>query len=55
MSRFLKVLVVVGMSSVYLMQAPCTTIGPGGVGVSILPNVGGLIVGQISALTGGLI
>jgi hypothetical protein len=52
MSRFLKVLGVVGLSSVYLMQAPCTTVGGG---VSILPNVGGLIVGQISALTGGLI
>ncbi|UCG31963.1 MAG: hypothetical protein JSU68_09885 [Phycisphaerales bacterium] len=52
MARFLKVLGVVGMSSVYLMQAPCTTYNGG---VSILPNVGGLIVNQISALTGGLI
>jgi len=52
MSRFLKVLGVVGVSSVYLMQVPCTTTGGG---VSILPNIGGLIVAQIAALTGGLI
>jgi len=52
MSRFLKVLGVMGMSSVCLMQLPCTQTGGG---VSILPNVGGVIASTISTLTGGLI
>ena len=53
MSRFLKVLGVMGMSSVYLMQAPCTTTGGG---VSILPNTSGsTISGYVTSLTGGLI
>jgi hypothetical protein len=37
MKRFIKVLTVASMSSVYLMQAPCTS--PGGNGLTILPTV----------------
>jgi hypothetical protein len=49
MSRFLKVFGVAAMSSVYLMQAPCTTTG--GSGVSLIPNVPNLF----NNLFGGLI
>lgn len=38
MSRLRKILGVVGLSSVYLMQAPCFT-SPNGGGVNILPNI----------------
>lgn len=44
MKRFIKVLSVVSLSSMYLMQVPCTSMGHpaldtlGGNGVSILPN-----------------
>jgi hypothetical protein len=37
MTRFFKVLLVTGLSSVYLMQAPCTFAGHG---FSIFPNIG---------------
>ena len=37
MTRLHKILSVVGLSSVYLMQAPCTTIKGGG--LTILPNI----------------
>jgi hypothetical protein len=53
MTRIMKILAAVGMSSVYLMQVPCTSSGGvlnslGGNGLSILPNVpdiGNLIPG----------
>jgi hypothetical protein len=51
MSRFLKVLGVMGMSSVCLMQLPCTQTGGG---ISLLPNVGGIPSTLISSLIGGL-
>jgi hypothetical protein len=35
MTRLHKILSVVGLSSVYLMQAPCTSIH----GLSIIPNI----------------
>jgi len=44
MTRFFKVLFVTGLSSVYLMQAPCTFTGNG---FSILPNISGLSLGSI--------
>ena len=44
MSRLGKILSVVGLSSVYLMQNPCTT-GTGG--VTILPNI------SLNSLLGG--
>lgn len=44
MKRFIKVLTIASMSSVYLMQVPCTSQGGvldslGGNGLSILPNL----------------
>ncbi|HOA73536.1 MAG TPA: hypothetical protein PLQ89_01540 [Phycisphaerae bacterium] len=41
MKRFMKVLTVASMSSVYLMQAPCTSTqgGFGGNGLTIIPTV----------------
>lgn len=41
MKRFINVLTVASMSSVYLMQAPCTSTipGEGGNGLTILPTV----------------
>jgi hypothetical protein len=45
MKRFIKVLSVVSLSSMYLMQVPCTSAGHpaldtlGGNGISILPNL----------------
>jgi len=50
MSRFLKVLSIASLSSVCLMQLPCTTTGSGG--FSVLPNIGGAL---ISSITGGTI
>ncbi len=37
MTRLRKILSVVSLSSVYLMQEPCTTIDGGG--LSIIPNI----------------
>jgi hypothetical protein len=45
----MKVFGIAAMSSVYLMQAPCTTYN----GVSIIPNVG--LGFSIADLTGGLL
>lgn len=44
MKLFIRILTVASMSSVYLMQVPCTSTGPGlnatgGNGLSILPNL----------------
>jgi len=47
MTRFFKVLVVAGLSSVYLMQTPCTFAGHG---FSIIPN--GIIPNPFAGLIG---
>jgi hypothetical protein len=41
MKRFIRVLTIASMSSVYLMQAPCTSTqgGFGGNGLTIIPTV----------------
>ena len=49
MTRLLKVITLTGVSSVYLMQAPCTTLEHG---FSIVPN--GLIPNPFTALTSSL-
>lgn len=50
MTRFLKVLGVAGLASVYLMQAPCTFAQHG---FSIIPN--GLIPNPFLSLTQGFL
>lgn len=47
MTRFIKLLAVAGLSSAYLMQAPCTFAGHG---FSIFPSIGGL--GSLTGLIG---
>jgi hypothetical protein len=47
MTRFFKVLFVTGLSSVYLMQAPCTFAGHG---FSVIPN--GIIPNPFQGLIG---
>jgi hypothetical protein len=49
MTRLIKILSVAGLSSVYLMQAPCTFTGNG---FSLIPN--GIIPNPFAAVLGAL-
>lgn len=49
MTRLMKILAVTGLSSVYLMQVPCTNLEHG---FSIIPN--GIIPNPFAGITGTL-